>query len=166
MPKSKVSAFISVLLVFVGGVAVGSLGYRLYDLKTVVSTAGPKKMTPEEARKHAVARLKEAVKLDDQQIAQLQKIMDDTHDGFEQINQRTKAAMDPIAQKAQQENQALREQQIAKVKAMLRDDQQPLYAKYLADREVERKKWQAEHQKQDRKDGKGPGSGFPPPPSR
>ena len=163
MPQSKLSAFLSVLLVFVGGVAVGALGYRLYDVKTIVSPAGsvPKKMSPEEVRKRVVARMKDAVKLDDQQVTQLQQIMDQTHEEFEQINARTHAQMDPVIEplkkKADQDMQSLREQQVAKVRAMLRADQLPLYEKYLADRDAERKKKQQEH-----KDGKGPGPGSPP----
>lgn len=158
MPKGKASAFVSVLLVFIAGVAVGALAYRLYAANPVQTAQ--KKMTPDEVRKLIVGRMKGEMKLDDQQVAQLQKIMDETHDGFDQINQRRHAAIDPIVKKADQENQALREQQIAKVKAILRDDQQPLYTKYLAEREAEHKKRQQE--KQDHKDGKGPG----PPPSR
>ncbi len=160
MAQSKTSAFLSVLLVFVGGVAVGGLGYRLYDEKVLVTNApAPKKSpppSPEDVRKRVVARMKDAVKLDDAQIVQLGKILDESRDGFEQIKQRRDAAIDPIIKKSFQENQALREAQNAKVKAMLHDDQQPLFAKYLADREAEHKKWQQEHQG-DHKDGKGPG---------
>jgi len=161
MAQSKTSAFLSVLLVFVGGVAVGGLGYRLYDEKVLVTNApapgkkGPPP-SPEEVRKRVVARMKDAVKLDDAQIVELGKILDGSHEGFDQIKQTRDAAVDPINKKFLQDNQALRESQIAKVKAILHEDQQALYAKYLADREAEHKKWQQEHQG-DRKDGKGPG---------
>ncbi len=79
MPKSKVSAFLSVLLVFASGAAMGAVGYRLYVVKTVASpgqAATKKKMTPEDFRKRIVAHLKEAVKLSDQQVEQVQKIYD------------------------------------------------------------------------------------------
>lgn len=165
MPQSKLSAFLSVLLVFVGGVAVGGLGYRLYTVKAVAAPAptNTKKMTPEDVRKRIVAHMKDSVKLDDQQVVELQKIMDQTREAFDQINQRSHATVDPLFKKFEQETQALREQQIAKVKAMLRPDQLPLYDKYLADRQARdaerKKKQQQEHP--ERKDGKGPG--FPPP---
>jgi hypothetical protein len=99
--------------------------------------------------------MRDAVKLDEAQVATLNKILDETHDDYDHIRQSRDAAVEPIIKKYSQENQALRDTQIGKIKAMLRDDQQPLYAKYLADRDAERKKRQQEHP--DRKDGKGPG---------
>ncbi len=78
MPKSKVSAFLSVLLVFASGAAMGAVGYRLYVVKTVVSSVQPptkKKMSPDEMRKRIVSHLKEAVNLNDEQLGEVQKIL-------------------------------------------------------------------------------------------
>jgi len=91
MPKSKVSAFLSVLLVFASGAAMGAVGYRLYVVKTVVSPVQAKKKTsPEEFRKAVMSHLKEAVKLNDQQLIEVQKIYDWQGEQFMPVSRSTK----------------------------------------------------------------------------
>src|SRR5580700_318227 len=100
MPKSKVSAFLSVLLVFASGAAMGAVGYRLYVVKAVASSVGQppakKKMSPEDFRKLVLAHLKEAVKLSDQQVEQVQKIYDWQGEQFMPIQKKYQDKIDPI----------------------------------------------------------------------
>jgi hypothetical protein len=154
MPKSKVSAFLSVLLVFASGVAMGAVGYRLYSVKAVVSPASPKK-TPEEYRKLIVSSLKDAVKLDAQQAAEIQKIYDEEGDWFMQAHKKFDAQIDQIHHQAAHERDLMHEASVAKIKTMLRADQEPLYEKWLADRAADRKRHQQQEQ-QHRGEGKRP----------
>ena len=150
MPKSRLSAFLSLILVFASGALVGAVGHRLYTVNTVASGVEPRipepprKLTPEEARKRNLADMKERVRLDDQQIAQLNEIYDQTRDQFE-----------ALFKKRDGDGQAIRDSQTAKIRAILRPDQLPLYEQYRADREAQR---EAERKK---RHGSGGGPGGP-----
>jgi uncharacterized membrane-anchored protein YhcB (DUF1043 family) len=168
MPKSKVSAFLSVLLVFASGAAMGVVGYRLYVVKSVASSVGqppPKKkmsLSPEDFRKRIVAHLKEAVKLSDQQVEQVQKIYDWQGEQFTPIQKQYQAKIDPIMSEFDQQRDQLHLAAVAKMKAILTPEQQPLYDKWLADRAADHKKHQQEQQQQH---GQGPhNDGHRPPP--
>jgi hypothetical protein len=161
MPRSKVSAFFSVLLVFVSGVAMGAVGYRLYAVRSVTGNGGvpsPPKKSPEEIRKLVVTSLRDKVKLDDQQFTQVQKIYEEQHDAFQKIDAEYHAKVDPIVDpifKAERtETHQLHEQAVANIKAILRPDQLPLYEKWQADRQADRKRFQ-EQQPHDHPEGKG-----------
>ena len=130
MPKSRISAFLSLLLVFLSGAAVGALAYRLYVVNTV-SAIVQKRPNPEEVRKRQVAEMREKVKLDDDQVAQLEKILDETRDAWR-----------PIREKQDAEGRAIHDSQVAKVKALLRPDQLAPYAELQAEHEAERKRRQ------------------------
>jgi hypothetical protein len=134
MPKSRLSAFLSLLLVFLSGALVGALGYRLNTVKTVQGgDAGirpPNRPDPEALRKRLVTEMREVVKLDDHQVIEYNKILDEMRDQFDQLHK-----------KANAETQALREHQAEQINAMLREDQRPLYAKLRAEHlERERKR--------------------------
>jgi Spy/CpxP family protein refolding chaperone len=128
MLKSKFSALISLLLVFLSGVLVGGFAYRLYNVSVVSGPNNGKKMDPEEARKHIVADMRDRLKLDAHQVDQLQQIFDETRDQFHQIHDKMNA-----------EGQAIHNSQLEKIKAILRPDQLPLYEQWRAERERERK---------------------------
>jgi len=127
MMKSRFSALLSLLLVFLSGVLVGGFAYRLYNVSVVAGPNG-KKADPEEARKHIVADMRDHLKLDAHQVDQLQQIFDQTRDQFHQLHDKMNA-----------EGQAIHVGQIEKVKAILRADQLPLYDEWRAERERERK---------------------------
>lgn len=161
MPKSKVSAFLSVLLVFVSGAAMGAVGYRLYQVKTVVSPVQAKKqMRPEDFRKLVIAHLRDAVKLTDQQIVEVQKIYDWQGEQFMPLQKRIEAKWDQDKREFDQQRDQIHDQAVAKIKAVLTPEQQPLYEKYQAERDAAHKKHQQEHQQQGpgphNKDGRRP----------
>ena len=136
MPKSRLSAFLSLMIVFLSGALVGAFANRLYMVNTVSAVKQPKqqpRMTPEEFRKHQVEDLRQKVGLDDQQIAQYNAILDWTRQQFDQVHDKLNA-----------EGRHIHDQQVDKVNAMLRPEQKPLYEKWRADREAERKRRQAE----------------------
>jgi hypothetical protein len=139
MPKSRLSAFLSLLVVFLSGALVGAFAYRLATVNTVQTSNGPRppqRPDPEEIRKHLDAEMRDRVKLDDAQIAKYNQILDETREEFDQLHKR-----------ANDETRSLRERQAEKVNAILRDDQKPLFAALRAEKaERERKRHQGEKQ--------------------
>ena len=130
MPKYKLSAVLSLLLVFLSGSVLGAVAYRLYAVSSVqgVATKKQPKMTPEEFRKHYVEEFRAKVKMDDQQIAELQQILDETRSNFHKMRDRMNA-----------EGEQIQATQVEKINAILREDQKPLYAALRAEREKQRK---------------------------
>jgi len=140
MPKSRLSAFISLLLVFLSGALVGAVAHRLYMVNSVTAVRpgqpkGPH-MSPEEFRKRQVEEMRQKVGLDDQQIAQYNAILDSTRQEFEQVRD-----------KFNNEGRRIHDQQVEKVNAILRPDQRPLYEKWRAEREAERKRREQDRKK-------------------
>jgi hypothetical protein len=138
MPKSRFLAFLGLLAIFVSGAISGVFGYRLYMASPVFSHNLPPGLVgthkgpgpdPEEIRKRLVEEMRQRVKLDDAQIAKLNKIFDGTRAQFDQIhremNDRGHAAWD---------------KQVAEVKAILRPDQMLLYDRLRAEHEAARKR--------------------------
>ena len=88
-------------------------------------------------RRRQVAEMRDRVKIDEQQVIQYNKIMDEMRDQFDQLHR-----------KANAETQALRERQAEKVNAMLREDQRALFAQVRAEHaERERKRRQQQSEK-------------------
>jgi hypothetical protein len=132
MANTKVSAFLSLLLVFVSGIVVGGAGYRVYNTK-VAATAKPpeKRLSPEEFQKRAVDDMAKECHLDPQQITELRQIYGETRVAFDE----KRAEFNNQLHSA---GQAIHDQQVEKIKKMLRPDQIPLYDALRARREAER----------------------------
>jgi hypothetical protein len=142
MPKNKLSAMASLLLVFASGILVGVVGHRLYMVNTVATAPRPQaRPDPEEIRKKIVAEMHDRVKLDDQQTVQLNQIFDATKQRFDELHK-----------KGNQESRAIRDEQRAAVKAILRPDQIPLYEAYQKERDEQHKRDLEKRQQE----GKGP----------
>ena len=77
MPNSRLSAFLSLLLVFVSGSVVGGFAYRLYSTTNIAATPNNKGMDrkgppdPEAIRKARIAEIAKAVQLDPHPTFQL-----------------------------------------------------------------------------------------------
>jgi hypothetical protein len=144
MPKYKLSAVLSLLVVFLSGSVLGAVAYRLYAVSSVqgVRDSSPKqqKMSPDEFRKHYVEEFRARVKMDDQQVARLQQILDQTRADFHKMRDKMNA-----------EGEAIQNTQVEKINSILRDDQKPLYAALRAEREKQRKARDDQHKK-DKKD--------------
>jgi hypothetical protein len=137
MPKGKLSALLSLVFVFVSGMLVGVVGHRLYTVKTVTSStsARPPRPDPEEIRRRLVAEMRDKVKLDPQQVIQLNGIYDETRQSFDELHKRANA-----------ETHKLWDTQTEHIKAVLRPDQIPLYDQLRAQHEQERKRHREQNQ--------------------
>lgn len=125
MPKTKFSAGLYLLLVFLSGALVGSLSYRLYSVKTVNAiTTGAPKQSPAEFRRQYLESLRQRVHLDAQQVEQVNQILDETRAQFDEVRAKSRAEM-----------QAIEKQRIERTNAILRDDQKSAYAAYRVERE-------------------------------
>jgi len=132
MVKSRSSAILSVALVFLSGALVGAVGNRLYMVNTVSSTGTvvpPRPdRSPEEHRKRLIAEMRSEIKLDDQQVKQLETIYDHTREQFDEMNKRWNG-----------ESRAAWEKQTEEIKALLRPDQVGLFEQLRAKHDAERK---------------------------
>jgi hypothetical protein len=129
MPKNKLSAMASLLLVFLSGILVGVVGHRLYMVNTVVTGQRPGRPDPEEIRKRIVAEMRDRVKLDEQQTSQLNLIYDQTRQKFDELHK-----------KGSQESRVIWDQQKEQIKAILRTDQVPLYEQYQKERDEQHRR--------------------------
>ena len=124
---------------------LGAVAYRLYAVSAVqgvgdAARKAPSKMSPEEFRKHYVEEFRTKVKMDDQQVAALQQILDQTRSDFHKMRDKMNA-----------EGDAIQTAQVEKINSILREDQRPLYAALRAEREKQRKQRDEQHKK-DKKD--------------
>lgn len=135
MLRSKWSAVLYLVLVFLSGALVGGFSYRLYSVNTV--TAGvPQRVDPVEWRKRYMDEMRTRVHTTADQEAQINQILDETGAAFAQIRDRER-----------QEYQNEQNAQIAKIFELLHPDQRALYATLRAEREARRKAQQAQQNK-------------------
>jgi hypothetical protein len=146
MPKSKLSAFLSLLLVFFSGAVLGAFAYRLYTVKTVETvtiTPGtpPKKGGgPEEFLRQRMAEMKDRVGADPEQLGRIKQVYSETREMY-----------DGIRQKMNAEGHAIDENQVAKIKAILRPDQIPVYDQIRAEHEAAHKRRMQQREQNERK---------------
>lgn len=152
MPKSRLSAALSLLLVFLSGGVLGAFTYRLYSIIPVQSGkepgGPPKKMSAEDYKKRYVSDLTGAVKLDSQQITALNGVLDRTRDEFDKLNDKIKADRDALNEKWRPDREAIHNHQVESINGLLRPDQIPLYEAFRAERERQRKLHDQQRKKQ------------------
>jgi hypothetical protein len=127
------SLIVALLLVFLSGVVVGAVGYRLYTAEPAAAVAPERRPTPEEYRQRYVEMMKTRLHLSDEQLAQLNAILDETRELFKKYEEKSKA-----------EKQAIRDHQVAKINAMLTEEQRAEYAKIREEREARRRQMEKE----------------------
>jgi hypothetical protein len=132
MPKSRISAALYLLVVFCSGALVGGLSYRLYAVSPVSA-----KLSPEDMRHRYIEAIREKVKLDNEQVQQVNQIFDDTRTRYNEIRNKMRA-----------EGQAINTHQVEQIEAILRDDQKPLFAAFRAERERMREQMREKQRKQ------------------
>ncbi len=139
MPKSRLSAALSLLLVFLSGGVLGAFTYRLYSISPVQSGkdagAPPKKLSPEEFRMRYVSDLTSAVKLDSAQVTALNRVLDQTRDEADRLNDQIKRDHDAVNEKWHPDRETIHNHQVESINGLLRPDQLPLYAAFRAERE-------------------------------
>ncbi len=139
MPRAKLTAALYLLVVFLSGAMVGAFVHRLYMVKTVLSTnvdPTPRRPGPADWRKHFIDDMRSKVKVDEQQVSQLGQIFDQSGDEMRELHAKRK----PEDQRRRAEDQALQNQMVEKINAILREDQKPLYQQLRAEREAERER--------------------------
>jgi len=162
MNKSKLSALMSLILVFLSGGVLGAFAYRLYTATPVQTTGNaggpPQRPSPEEARRRVMAEMTSKLKLDENQAKQLNTIMDETHEAFEQLRLKSKPEWDALNQKREAltekwrpEQEAIRTRQTEQINALLHEDQRPLFAAWRAERDRQRKLRDQQHNDQQHK---------------
>lgn len=124
MKRSQVQIALYMLAVFLSGAVVGGFAHRLYMVKTV--TAEPRR--PEDFRRKYVNDMRERLKLDDTQAARLNDILDRTAARFKQFREDHK-----------QETDAIHEEQVREIRAMLNASQQADYEQFRLEREKRRR---------------------------
>jgi hypothetical protein len=126
MKRSSLTIALYVLLVFAGGVAVGSIGHHLYTVKSVSATT--KRKTPEQYRRAYMTEMQQRLKLTDAQASEVEKVLDATRDKYKEFRARTKPEMEKI-----------QAEQTKGVRAILSDEQMREYDKMRAERDAKRK---------------------------
>jgi hypothetical protein len=134
--RAKIAIYLA--LVFLCGGVLGVFGTRLY-LATSVLSARPPRRNPEEFRKKVLAELQSRLKLNAEQVVQLNGIMDETEAKVDE----TRKQMHPAYIK-------IHEEQNQKIHNMLTADQQVEFDKMRKERE--------DREKQN-PGGRGPGPG-------
>jgi hypothetical protein len=127
MRRSTLTTSLYLALLFLGGVAVGVFGHRLYTLNSVNANVDPR--NPKEFRRRYVAEMRSRLKLTDDQVSRLGPILDETR-------QRHQELMD----KHRPEFKAMQDQQVQKIRGILTDSQQTEYTKMLDEREKRRQR--------------------------
>ena len=129
MNLSKAAIGLYVALVFLSGIVVGAFGHRLYTVSPV-SASGPR--SPEEYRQKYLSEMRTRVKITPDQEQKLVAILDETRSRY-------KETRDSVEPKMQQ----IRQEQVARVNAILSPEQQAEYARMREERDRQRREKEA-----------------------
>jgi hypothetical protein len=126
MKRSPASLALSLILVFASGVAVGALGYRSWQQQDQKENRRPR--TPEEYRNAYVKEVKTRLKLSDEQVSKLNRILDETREKYRALREKQRPEM-----------KAIQDGQTSEINAMLTAEQQQEYEKMRREREEKKK---------------------------
>ncbi len=157
MKRSNLSLILYLSLVFISGLLVGGLGYRLYTTEATAKAVVTKdrRPTPDEWRARYVNTMTERLALSDDQVLQLNVILDEVKVEYEALEKEAHDAYRP-------KRRMIRDEQISKTMAILTPEQLVDYEKLRAERSERRRK---AHEKAE-KTGKSKSPNVPSPPSR
>lgn len=124
LPRLTIALYVT--LIFASGIVVGAFGHRLYTVNTVAAKTS---RNPEEWRKRYTAEMQNRLGLDAQQLAQLNTILDDTRKQF-----------DAVHLSHRPEIEAIKRQQVEKIRTILTDQQRAEYEKMREERKQHLKK--------------------------
>jgi len=129
MRRSSLTVAVSMLAVFLSGIAVGGVGYRLYTVKTVDAKVLPQQpKSPEDFRKKYLAEMDARLHLQPDQTQKLNEILDQTRTKFRAEKERGKAAM-----------KLIHDGQVEQVRSILSDTQKSEYQKFQDERDAKMK---------------------------
>jgi uncharacterized protein YdiU (UPF0061 family) len=122
MPRTRFSVFLYLFLVFGSGILVGIVSHRLYVTTTASANSSPR--TLPEFRKRYLSEMRQKVGVNDQQVASVVRILDETKQKFDNLKEQEK----PLHEKIQQEA-------VEAIRAELTDQQKIAYDNWRAERE-------------------------------
>ncbi|MEP6536591.1 MAG: hypothetical protein ABJF23_14790 [Bryobacteraceae bacterium] len=128
MKRSNLTIAVSMLAVFLSGIAVGGVGYRLYTVKSVAANTPPPPKSPEEFRKKYLAEMDARLKLQPEQTVKLNAILDQTRTLFRAERDHSKAEMTRI-----------HASQVEQVDMILSESQRVEYHKFQEERDRQRR---------------------------
>jgi hypothetical protein len=134
MLRTRLSAALYLVIVFASGILVGVVSHRLYVTNTASANSAPRTM--DEFRKRYLGEMKEKVGANDEQLASVARILDETKQKFDALHAEEKPRHDKIQQ-----------DQVDAIKALLTDPQKTAYDEWRADRERRRQLAQAQKKK-------------------
>lgn len=97
MPRTRLSAALYLILVFASGILVGVVSHRLY-VATAVSAKDSAPKTLDEVRKRYLADMRTKVGVDDDQLASVNRILEETKRKFDDLHAQEKPLKDRISQ--------------------------------------------------------------------
>ena len=106
------------VLLFCCGAAAGALAHRYFESRVVSAK------TAEDFRQHYVSEMKSNLKLNAEQVDQLQKILDETKAKYKAVRDRYRPEMLQV-----------KAEQVERVKSILTPEQIPAYDRLVAERE-------------------------------
>ncbi len=111
------------LLIFLGGIAVGAMSYRLYASNAVIATTAPPR-GPDEWRQRFTADIQTRCQLTPDQMTKLEAVLDES-----------KLLFDEVRSKYRPEMRAIYDSQVSKIKGILSPEQLPGYEAILEEQQ-------------------------------
>ena len=124
MKRSNVSIIVYLCLVFLSGMLVGSIGFKLYNARSVSASLKTNPCTPEAARSRYLNDMQTRLQLRPEQIDKLTVILEDTHQRFRALREKYKP-----------EVKVIQEEQAASIRTFLDEPQKAEYEKMRLERE-------------------------------
>jgi hypothetical protein len=130
MKRSNLLIGFYLVLIFASGIVVGAFVSRLYKPPAVSSngSVSPRRQSPEEWRHQYVTELRTRLNLTDDQLTKLNQVLDEI--GTKVHGERARHS---------QEMKSIREEHVSRVRAILTDEQRPVYEKWRQEREQRNK---------------------------
>jgi hypothetical protein len=136
MPRTRLSAALYLVLVFASGILVGVVSHRLYVTSSVSATAVPAPRTMDEVRRKYLSDMRAKVGVNEQQIASVNQILDDTKRKFDELHAQEKPTHDKVTQ-----------EQVEAISALLTPPQKIAYDSWREERARLHAKQQQNQQK-------------------
>ena len=134
MRRSALALAVSLTLVFLSGLAVGAIGFRLYNAES--GRIESRRPGPEEYRTRFAEMLESRLNLSEDQVQQLNVILDQTRRRYEEIEAKAVPAW-----------KAIREQQHEEIYAMLDEELRTEFEKFGQERAEGREGPPSHHRK-------------------
>ena len=124
MKRLSAASFLYLAVVFTAGIAIGALGFRFYEIRSV-SAVGPGPRSPEAWKRRHLEELRTRLHLTPEQTSKVESVLDQTRSQY-----------DALMQKNRPEFEQIQRFQFDQVRALLSPDQQAEYDRYHQEREL------------------------------